>query len=118
MQALQNSLVSFFEQVARRDKPLLRELAKQQAFALSPDRWLFTLPDLFSFLQKRHKTLTAIGYKAFRRAIYAAPINAAIKNLDAEIVIDQNHGQVDKSVYALRWRTREEPAFGRSDTSS
>lgn len=108
MQALELALISFFEQAARRDKTLLRELEQEQRFAFTPDRWCFTLPDLFSFLQQRHETVAAASYHEFRRAIYAGPINTTVKHFGAEVLIDQNHGQVDKSVYALVWRKRED----------
>ena len=59
-------------------------------------------------VQRRFEAVSVVSYNEFRRAIYAAPINATIRHFRAEIVIDQNHGQVDKSVYALTWRKRED----------
>lgn len=108
MQPLEHALLTFFEQVARRHEPLLRELEKHPGFTLTPGSWRFTLPGLFSFLQRRHESLTELGYNEFRRALYATPINATIKHFGAHIVIEQNLGKVDKSVYALIWRNRED----------
>ncbi|MGB5495347.1 MAG: hypothetical protein WBM97_12820 [Sedimenticolaceae bacterium] len=103
MLALEHALISFFERVASRDQHLLSELERERCFAFTPDRWCFALPDLFSFLQQRFETVGAVSYSEFRRAIYAAPINSTIKHSGAEVVIDQNHGRVDRSVYALTW---------------
>jgi hypothetical protein len=108
MQTLEQVLIPFFEQAAKRDKTLLRELERDPCFTLMPDRWCFTLPDLFSFLQPRSEAIGKVSYKEFRRAIYTTSINAATRHYGAEVVIDRNHGQVDKSVYALTWRNRED----------
>jgi len=108
MQALKHTLTTFFEQAAKREMPLLRELEQDQRFAVKADRWCFTLPALFSFLQQRSETMSGVSYNDFRRAIYSTPINASIDRFAAEVVIDQNHGQVDTSVYALTWRKRDD----------
>ena len=108
MQTLEQALIPFFEQAAKRDKTLLRELERDPCFTLMPDRWCFTLPDLFSFLQPRSEAIGKVSYKEFRCAIYTTSINAATRHYGAEVVIDRNHGQVDKSVYALTWRNRED----------
>ena len=107
MHVLEQALITFFEQAASRDRPLFRDLEQAGCFALSPDRWCFTLPDLFSFLQQRLDALSGVSYSEFRRAIYAAPINTVTKQLGAEIVIEKNLEQVDRSVYALSWPDRE-----------
>ncbi len=116
MQTLDQALICFFEKAAERDEILMHELEREPRFALSPDRWCFTLPDLFSFLRPRFKAIGKTSYNEFRRAVYSAPINTTTKRHGAEIVIDQNHGHVDKSVYAMKWRQRKDGGGTSSST--
>lgn len=101
--ALRRTLVSLFEQVARRDASVLDQLHRDGSFALTDDRWRFTLPSLFAFLQRRDTVSDSTGYETFRRALYASPINATIQQIGAEIRIEHNLGHVDETIYALVW---------------
>ena len=103
MSMLEKTVLTFFEQVANQDASLMHALEQDRRFGIASDRWRFTLPDLFSFMSQRCGGLFACTYLQFRREIYASAINATIKKLGAEVIIDTNHRNTDKSVYALVW---------------
>ena len=104
MQAAKQVLISFFEQVAKKDKLLVNELKQHQCFSVQHERWGFTLPDLYVFLQHYHDAFSRIDYKQFRQLVFASYINQAVKLNGAEIIIMDNRGKVDDSSYALVWR--------------
>ena len=103
MSSLEKTLVTFFEQVANQDTSVMHALERDLRFRITADRWRFTLPDLFSFMSQWCDSLRSCTYPQFRRGVYNSPINAAVKKLGAEIIIDTNHRNTDKSVYALVW---------------
>ena len=105
MPAIEQSLISFFERVAQKDRAQLKKLRQQQCFSVEQRRWCFTLPDLCSFLQLQDDAFSCIDYKQFRQLIFNSPIHKSVKLSGAEIIITDNQGKVDKSGYALVWRT-------------
>lgn len=106
MQAIENALVSFFEQVAKKDMARLTALKQEQCFTVDEEHWYFTLPDLHRFLQHHDELFGGVDYKQFRQLIFNSPINQTTKLYDAEIVIADNPGKVDKSRYALVWHAK------------
>lgn len=99
-------LLRFFEHVARRDPDLLRELARVTDFNLEPRRWSFTLHDLHVFLRQHDAALSDLDYRSFRALLYNSPVNRTVKASGAEIVVDDNRGNTDRSRYALLWHAR------------
>ena len=100
----QHALVSFFENVARKDATQLKRLSEAPAFRIEQGRWYFTLPDLYAFLQQHDASFSDLDYKQFRRRLYTCPINQTLKALGAEVTVADNRTKVDESVYALVWR--------------
>jgi hypothetical protein len=107
MKAAEQALVSFFEQVAQKDKAQLKKLKQEQCFRVEQGRWCFTLPDLYFFLQHQDDVFSCIDYKQFRQLIFNSPINQTVKLHGAEITLTDNRAKVDKSSYALVWQARE-----------
>ena len=107
MQATQQALISFFEQVAQKDKVQLKKLKQEQCFSVDNKCWCFTLPHLYAFLQHQDDVFSCIDYKQFRQMIFSSPINQATKLHGAEITITDNQAKVDKSRYALVWQTKK-----------
>ncbi len=107
MQAIERALVSFFEQVAKKDLVRLATLKQEKRFTVDEDRWYFTLPDLHRFLQHRDALFGGIDYRQFRQLIFNSPINQTTKLYGAEIVIADNLGKVDTSRYALVWHAKD-----------
>lgn len=105
MQTIERALVSFFERVARKNKDQLKKLQQERCFSVEEGCWRFTLPDLHSFLQRQEDVFSHIDYKQFRRLIFSSNINQTTKLHGAEIIIADNRNKVDKSNYALVWRT-------------
>ena len=103
MSMLEKTVLTFFEQVANQDASLMQALEQDRRFGIASDRWRFTLPDLFLFMRQRCEDLSTCTYLQFRREIYRSTINATIKKLGAEVIIDTNYRNTDKSVYALVW---------------
>mgnify|MGYP006876735990 CR=1 FL=1 len=96
-------LVNFFRQVAVRDDALLKMLRADSSFAVSHERWCFTLPDLHAFLVANIPGFSGMEFLHFRRSLYSSPINGVIRELGAEISVASNTGKADRSTYALRW---------------
>lgn len=112
MQTIEQTLISFFEQVAQKDISLLKKLKQEQCFNVNPQRWYFTLPNLYSFLQHQDDVFISIEYKQFRQLIFNSPVNQTVKLHGAEIVITENLNKVDKSTYAMIWRAgKQESPF-------
>jgi hypothetical protein len=103
MQIDEQTLIVLFEQVARKDPDMMDSIARTRYFQVEPDRWLFTLPRLFEFLQYQDLRFTNIDYKGFRQLIFNCPINLSIKPYRAEIIIIDNQDKVDRSTYAMIW---------------
>jgi hypothetical protein len=103
MQPIEHALITFFERVARKDKVQIDKLKQQQCFLVEQGRWCFTLPDLYSFLRQQDDVFRYTDYKLFRRALFSSPINAIIRQFDAEVIIADNRAKVDHSRYALVW---------------
>ena len=76
MQAIERALVSFFEQVAQKDKAQLKKLKQEQCFSVEQGRWCFTLQDLYFFLQHQDDVFSGTDYKQFRQLIFKSPILA------------------------------------------
>ncbi len=104
MQAIEQALITFFEQVAQKDKAQLKKLKQEQLFNVERERWCFTLPNLYCFLQHQDEAFSDIDYKQFRQLIFSSPINQNLKLYGAEIIIADNRAKVDQSSYALVWR--------------
>lgn len=109
MPASKQTLVSFFEQVAQKDKDQLKNLKQESCFSVDQKRWCFTLPDLHLFLIHQYNVLDYIKYNKFRKLIFSSPLNQRVKLYGAEIIIADNQGKVDKSEYALVWQSKEVP---------
>lgn len=107
MQTIEQALISFFEQVVQKNKAQLKKLTQQKCFSVEQERWCFTLPDLYVFLQHQDDVFSRIDYKQFRQLIFNSPINQTAKLYGAEIIITDNRAKVDKSSYALVWQTKE-----------
>lgn len=103
----QQALVSFFEQVARKDRALLEKLEQEPRFSMQPERWCFTLPGLHAFLQCQDETFSHLGYGPFRKLIFCSAINQTLQSCGAEITLHDNRSHVDKSTYALVWPARD-----------
>lgn len=108
--AFKYALISFFEQVAQKNKTQLEKLKKESCFSISQDHWYFTLPDLHLFLQHQNNALSCIQYNTFRQLIFSNPINQAINSYRAKVIITDNKGKVDKSRYALIWQKKDIPS--------
>ena len=104
MHNMEQALVSFFENVAKKDTNLLNKLRQEQAFSVDQKNWCFTLPNLYEFLQKQDDEFCDIDYQQFRKLIFNTPINHSTKLHGAEIIIADNKNKVDNSCYALVWK--------------
>jgi hypothetical protein len=106
MEHTAQALLSFFEQVARKDDSRLSRLKEEGRFSVEQERWCFTLPDLYLFLRSQDDAFNRLDYKEFRRLVFGSPIGQTVKLLGAEIAIVDNRAKVDASTYALVWRRR------------
>ena len=111
MQATEKALISFFEQVASKNKALLTKIKIEQSFDVDNEKWQFTLPNLHSFLQNQHDEFSSIDYIAFRNILFNCPINQTVKLHGAVINISDNQAKVDKSRYALTWNNQGNPPY-------
>ncbi|VAW77965.1 hypothetical protein MNBD_GAMMA14-2111 [hydrothermal vent metagenome] len=105
MQVVEDALIAFFEQVARKDTARLKKLEQEPCFNVEQGRWCFTLPDLHVFLQRQDDVFSRVDYKQFRKLLFNSPVNQVVKPLGAEVIIIGNRAKVDKSRYALVWQT-------------
>jgi hypothetical protein len=103
MQDIEKELIFFFEQVAQKDKSILKILKQKKYFCIEREGWHFTLPDLYFFLQKKDTVFHNISYKQFRKLIFNSRINQFIKLHGAKIIIEGNKNKVDNSMYFLIW---------------
>lgn len=101
--ALIGALIDFFNDVAKRDQELLKCLRANFATRIGDDVLCFTVPELHSFLSHNISMFDGTDYHSFRRALFNAPINAALSSLGASIVIIENNGKVDRTLYGLNW---------------
>lgn len=107
MRAIERALIAFFEQVAQKDKAQLEKLEQEQCFSVEQGCWCFTLPNLYSYLQRQDNVFCSIDYRQFRQLIFDSPVNQAVKSYGAEITITDNRSKVDRSSYSLVWNAKE-----------
>lgn len=101
--SLEYSLLNFFKQVAQKEPFLLCQLNEHDCFNIKQNYWKFTLPDLYWFLQRQNQQFKKITYINFRKLIYSSPINKTLKEFNVKVVISDNKGNVDKSLYSMIW---------------
>lgn len=85
------------EAVLRGDAQLLEQL-RAEGFSCAPGSWTFSLSEL-------HRYLTAgqgMTYRRWLKQLYASDTNTRLRDLGAEIVIVDNRGKADASLYGLR----------------
>lgn len=104
MQQTEEALLSFFNQVALKNAAILVTLKSEQCFDINAERWQFKLPDLYTFLQHKENAFAHIDYNSFRKILFNCPINQTVKSNGGEIIITENHSDVDKSRYTLVWK--------------
>ena len=85
------------EAVLRGDAQLLEQL-RARGFSCEPGSWTFSLPELHRYLTARQ----GMDYRRWLKQLYASDINTRLRELGAEIVIVDNRGKVDTSLYGLR----------------
>lgn len=98
-----NAVVFFLnccERVLQGEVALLEQL-RAQGFACEAQSWNFTLPALHAFLAQ-HLGEQCPDYPTFRRQLFASDCNQQLQRLGAAIVIADNRGKVDESLYALQ----------------
>ncbi len=83
--------------VLQGDAQLLERL-RARGFACAAGRWDFSLPALHVYLSEEG----AVGYRLWLQRLYASDINTRLAELGAGIVILDNRGKVDLSLYGLR----------------
>ena len=101
---MEKFLTSFFQRVAKKDEKELNQLKKSAYFSFEPDKWHFTLPKLFSYLQENNYIDQNLDYRQFRQLLYGSSINKNIKFQDAEIIIGVNKSSVDNTEYIFIWK--------------
>lgn len=96
--------VAFFlrccERVMQGDEAQLERL-RGHGFSCRTGCWRFDLPGLHAFLQQQ-MVEPCPDYLTFRRQLFASDCNLQLQRLGAAIVIADNHGKVDESLYALQ----------------
>ena len=83
--------------VLQGDAQLLAQL-RAQGFVCAAGRWDFSLPALHAYLSGEGD----VDYRRWLRQLYASEINARLREQGAEIVILDNRGKLDSSLYGLR----------------
>jgi len=105
----EQALLAFFQRVATRDPEQLRALGRHPGFDFASGCWQFRIPDLYAYLQRHEPGFEPLGYSQFRKLLFGCPVNRSIAPFGAEVVIAENHGKVDRSVYALVWNPTPDP---------
>ena len=85
------------EAVLRGDAQMLEQLCAY-GFTCAPGHWVFNLPELHRFLDAGQE----MDYRLWRKQLFASDLNTRLRDLRAEIVIVDNRGKVDASLYGLR----------------
>ena len=98
-------LVEFFRKVAAGDEEIYDQLRSRFKSQVSGDRFHFTLPELYAFMTEQYEMFRDVDYRRFRKALFKAPINAALQPMGALVVIIENKRKVDQTLYALERRS-------------
>ncbi len=114
MTAAEQALTSFFIRVSRRDELELSPLRDEPAFSVTRNAWDFTLPALHLYLKHRYMVFRPLDYRQFRRLLFSCPINKSVAAEFAEIIVADNTGNTDRSVYTMLWKNPDslEPVDG------
>ncbi len=68
----------------------------------SQQGYRFTLPQLCESFSQLDSELATLSYTEFRKVLFNSPINEEMKKRGGEILILNNKGKVDESVYCLK----------------
>ena len=101
--SINESLLEFFRDAARKDSSVLGNIQQFNNFDVNSNQWSFTLIDLYSFLQDYNSEFQNIDFNNFRKTLYNSPINHEVKKFGAEVLVKTNEGHVDRSTYVLIW---------------
>ncbi|MES2821259.1 MAG: hypothetical protein V4812_19970 [Pseudomonadota bacterium] len=82
------------------DTLLIGEL-QRQGFACTIGHWQFRLPALHALLCHDAPNAQALDYAAFRQRLLKGPVNRSLRAHGGQILILDNRGKVDLSLYAL-----------------
>ena len=93
------------ERILANDRACIEAL-QHQGFICEHGHWQFRLPALHAFLCGQESTR---AYRDFRRQLLKSPINARLRDHGAQIVILENHGKLDASLYGLMRLPAAEP---------
>ena len=102
--SINESLLVFFRDVAKKDSGVLAKIEKFSNFDVNVEQWSFSLIDLYSFLQDYNSEFQNIDFNNFRKTLYNSPINHEVKKFGAEVLVKANEGHVDRSTYVLIWQ--------------
>jgi hypothetical protein len=82
--------------VLQGDAALIAQL-QAQGFACEEGYWAFSLPAVQAWLEG-----AGTDCQGWLKRLYASDFNARLKALGGEVVIAENRGKVDESLYCLR----------------
>ena len=74
--------------------------------------WLFTLPVLYETCCSLDDRVEKLGYRGFRRLLYANSTNLQLSRAGLRFDIAQDKGHVDKNVYRLVATAGKNPDLG------
>ncbi|MET1076995.1 MAG: hypothetical protein ABWY06_03135 [Pseudomonas sp.] len=95
-----NDFLHCCQQVLAGDGELI-ELLRHQGFACAAGHWHFRLPALHAFLDARLPAEHRTSYHVFRQALLTSPVNTRLRPHQGQILIIDNLGKVDVSLYGL-----------------
>lgn len=98
---LANNIIQLFALFLEQDPSLLTAL-DNCGFSYCDSQWVFSLVDLHRFTQQLDAQLAPLDYAAFKKLLYASPINTELAKIGGKITIAENQGSVNKSLYVLR----------------
>ncbi|MEP3245078.1 MAG: hypothetical protein ABJN40_13030 [Sneathiella sp.] len=98
-----DDIPGLFLRLLDRDEALVREMTEQGGDIKEKGAvWYFSLPSFFAVLQNLYPAFARVRYPAFRKALFASPVNQALMDVGWQVGLSESYGKVDQNIYCLR----------------
>ena len=97
-----DDILALFFTLLQDDADFIKALEEQGGDIRVLEReWHFSLPSFFSVIQLVYPHFGQLDYPAFRKLLFASPVNQYLNDAGWQVSLKENHGKADLNIYCL-----------------
>ena len=97
-----DDILALFFTLLQGDADFIKALEEQGGDIRILEReWQFSLPAFFSVIQLVYPHFRQLDYPAFRKLLFASPVNQYLKDAGWQVNLKENKGKTDLNIYCL-----------------